>query len=353
MFTFRYCYFKRNNYFGKPSSFPPAVEEIHSGFDWDLWQGPAAERPFSNYYAPRRWRGFLDYGSGMLGDWGCHTFDAPFWALDLGMPHWVGAELLNPIADHSFVSDESTVTWNFKARGKKAPVKMKWIEGGKKPAVRPEWGIAELPENGMIMIGEKKTLITDGRPNTPKLLVPDKEWKAFLKNPPPQTIARVEEEKPVKEWLDAIKNNLKNIDVKLPKGSFIKIPIYLCQFDKNGSKCSVIKDGGDDPDVTHGAEIIVDLSFTDKINEIEIDGKVQLLYPHQLVVVARSSLQVKVFNSFFRGNTYLIEARHAKGNLFFESDNDATKYILKIDLVLHNWAPGFPNKVLASNHVIF
>lgn len=199
--------FKRNNYFGKPSSFPPAVEEIPSGFDWDLWQGPAAERPFSNYYAPRRWRGFLDYGSGMLGDWGCHTFDAPFWALDLGMPHSVEAELLNPIADHSFVSDESTVTWNFKARGKKVPVTMKWIEGGKKPAVRPEWGIAELPENGMIMIGEKKTLITDGRPNTPKLLVPDEEWKEFLKNPPPQTIARVEEEKPVKEWLDAIKNN--------------------------------------------------------------------------------------------------------------------------------------------------
>jgi cobalt-precorrin-5B (C1)-methyltransferase len=63
-----------------------------------------------------------------------------------------------------------------------------------------------------------------------------------------------------------------NIDVKLPKGSFIKIPIQLCQFDKNKARCSVIKDGGDDPDVTHGAEIIVDLLFTDKINEIEIEG---------------------------------------------------------------------------------
>jgi len=63
-----------------------------------------------------------------------------------------------------------------------------------------------------------------------------------------------------------------DIDVKLPKGSFIKIPIHLCQFDKNKARCSVIKDGGDDPDVTHGAEIIVDLSFTDKFNEIEIEG---------------------------------------------------------------------------------
>ncbi len=65
---------------------------------------------------------------------------------------------------------------------------------------------------------------------------------------------------------------IENVDVKLPKGSFIKIPIHLCQFDKNRAKCSVIKDGGDDPDVTHGAEIVVELSFTDNINEIEIDG---------------------------------------------------------------------------------
>jgi cobalt-precorrin-5B (C1)-methyltransferase len=62
------------------------------------------------------------------------------------------------------------------------------------------------------------------------------------------------------------------VEVKLPKGKFIKIPIHLCNFEKETAHCSVIKDGGDDPDVTHGAEIIVDLSFTDKKNQIEIDG---------------------------------------------------------------------------------
>ena len=65
---------------------------------------------------------------------------------------------------------------------------------------------------------------------------------------------------------------IETVDVKLPKGGFIKIPIHLCQFDKNGSKCSVIKDGGDDPDVTHGAEIVVELSFTNNLTVIEIDG---------------------------------------------------------------------------------
>ena len=63
-----------------------------------------------------------------------------------------------------------------------------------------------------------------------------------------------------------------DVEVKLPKGKLMKIPIHLCEFQKTKARCSVIKDGGDDPDVTHGAKIIVDLFLTDKKNEIEIDG---------------------------------------------------------------------------------
>ncbi|TLX70529.1 MAG: cobalt-precorrin-5B (C(1))-methyltransferase, partial [Thaumarchaeota archaeon] len=63
-----------------------------------------------------------------------------------------------------------------------------------------------------------------------------------------------------------------SVDVTLPKKSKIQIKIANCQFNKQSSKCSVIKDGGDDPDVTHGAEIITEISLTDKPNQIEIDG---------------------------------------------------------------------------------
>jgi len=63
-----------------------------------------------------------------------------------------------------------------------------------------------------------------------------------------------------------------NVDILLPKRSYVKIPIYSCEFETDNASCSVIKNGGDDPDVTHGAEIIVKLSFTKKMNEIEIDG---------------------------------------------------------------------------------
>ena len=65
---------------------------------------------------------------------------------------------------------------------------------------------------------------------------------------------------------------IETVDVLLPKKSRIKININSCEFEKNNARCSVIKDGGDDPDVTHGAEIIVDLELTPKTNSIEIDG---------------------------------------------------------------------------------
>jgi len=195
------------NAFVPSTTFPPQAMEVPKELDWDLWQGQAAERPYNKVYVPGDWRGFYYYGNGKLGDWCCHTLDAPFWALDLGTPLTAEAERRNPVPDHTFVSEESVVTWKFGARGDKAPVTMKWYEGFGKPAVKPEWGIGELPKEGMIMIGDKKTLITGMRPNDARLLVPKEEWTEFLKNPPSKTIPRVEEEEPVQEWIAAIKNH--------------------------------------------------------------------------------------------------------------------------------------------------
>ena len=72
----------------------------------------------------------------------------------------------------------------------------------------------------------------------------------------------------------AIKNQkiIENVDIILPKRSRLEIKIDSCEFTTNSAKCSVIKDGGDDPDVTHGAAIFVNIELTDVIGEIEIDG---------------------------------------------------------------------------------
>ena len=66
---------------------------------------------------------------------------------------------------------------------------------------------------------------------------------------------------------------IEQIDIILPKRSRLDIKINSCEFTANSAKCSVIKDGGDDPDVTHGAEICVDVELTDNIGRIEIDGE--------------------------------------------------------------------------------
>ena len=64
----------------------------------------------------------------------------------------------------------------------------------------------------------------------------------------------------------------KKVEIILPKQSLLQIPVHSCKFESKKATCSIIKDGGDDPDVTHGAEIIVDLLLTDNIKEIEIQG---------------------------------------------------------------------------------
>ena len=72
----------------------------------------------------------------------------------------------------------------------------------------------------------------------------------------------------------AIKNQKKieSVDVTLPKGNTIPIKIHRCEFSDKRALCSVIKDAGDDPDVTHGAEIVVEVTLTSNVNQIEIDG---------------------------------------------------------------------------------
>jgi len=198
--------FGPDKYFRKPDSFPPAEQPIPAGFDWDLWLGPAAKRPYNEVYAPKTWRGWFDFGNGEMGDWCCHTLDAPYWSLDLGLPTVAEAEFKSPVPDTGFLSDQAVIRWDFPARGNKPPVTMRWYEGGLKPEIRPEWKVEKLAGTGMIMVGDKHCLITGGRPNDPRLLMPMPEWESFKPNLPTQTIPRTFQENPQREWAEAIKH---------------------------------------------------------------------------------------------------------------------------------------------------
>ncbi|MCF7847883.1 MAG: Gfo/Idh/MocA family oxidoreductase [Kiritimatiellales bacterium] len=201
-------------YFQKPASFPPKGEPVPGTLDWDLWLGQTPVRPYSSEYIPETWRGYWDFGTGEFGDWACHTLDTPCWALDLGAPTHVSPKLSN--CNGTYVPDWSIITMQFPARGSKPPVKLTWFDGGKRPDALKELGLIDQANggnkkskkdpfgNGMLMVGDKKTLLTGGRPDSPKLVVSDDEWLEFRKNLPAKTIPRIKGG-PFVEWLDAIK----------------------------------------------------------------------------------------------------------------------------------------------------
>jgi hypothetical protein len=112
---------------------------------------------------------------------------------------------------HNFVSEQSEVTFNFNKKKNKPPVTLKWYEGGLKPDILKDLGVDKMKDyqrHGMVMVGDKNTLITGGRPNNPKLLMSELEWEEFLKNAPEKTIPRIVDETPVQEWVHAIKNGI-------------------------------------------------------------------------------------------------------------------------------------------------
>jgi len=195
-------------WFVPPESFPPPTGPVPDTLDWDLWQGPVAERDYSEALVPIRWRGWWDYGCGSLGDIGCHTFDAPFWALDLGAPTRVEA-YSEPPPGEGFISMNSVVVYQFPARGDRPPVTLKWYEKGFEVPKPRRWDPDKpLPaEGGMYMEGTKETLFHAGmRPESPMITPADRfmEIKGELRKIeqlPPVGAG------PIEEWLRAIKGD--------------------------------------------------------------------------------------------------------------------------------------------------
>ncbi len=193
-------------WFVPPKTFPPPKADVPSTLDWDLWHGPVAVKPYSKDYAPTRWRGWWDYGCGALGDIGCHTFDAPFWALGLGTPTKVEVKRKDPPGP-GFIPMGSVITYHFPARGDKPPVVMKWFEKGYEVPLPKRWEKGKkLPSGGgMYMDGTKDTLFHGGmRPNSPQL-VPNARFMEM--KPELAKIKRLPKAVggPIEEWLHAIK----------------------------------------------------------------------------------------------------------------------------------------------------
>jgi len=173
-----------------------------ASLDWDLWLGPAPERPYSPAYVPFKWRGWWDFGTGALGDMACHIMDMPYWALELAAPTSVEAE--SGGATKESPPNWSTITYQFPKRGSLPPVKLVWYDGkkdGKQNSPSDAlWEGAERDKYECILVGEKGRFLFN-RGNTNWLVLPGTATDGFKE--PDQTVPRTKNED--YEWLAAIK----------------------------------------------------------------------------------------------------------------------------------------------------
>lgn len=194
-------------YFRKPDAFPPPAMDIPEHISWDLWKGPVdTELPYNDLFHPLTWRGYYEFGSGILGDWFPHIGDGPVWILDLYNP--VSAELIEQTdAPEGVAADASVVKWEFEKRGSKEPCTLFWHNGGKKPEAPADWGWGKMPGAGSFFIGDTKTAYLDQRSNNPRLSSKD-DMIAFKEAGfPAETYPRIKSNGPVGEWIDAIKGD--------------------------------------------------------------------------------------------------------------------------------------------------
>ncbi len=170
---------------GRPAETPPVPE----GLDWDLWLGPAPERPYHPAYHPWRWRNWWAFGTGQLGDLGCHKLSTVFKALRLGHPDRVEASSTK--RDPEVYPLGVIARYAFPARGRMPPVTLTWSDGGLKPP-RPK----ELEPGRRLA---DVTYIGDGGAIMGHRLIPESRMKAYGR--PPRTLPRSVGH--YKEWIDA------------------------------------------------------------------------------------------------------------------------------------------------------
>jgi predicted dehydrogenase len=180
------------------------AQPVPDTLDWDLWLGPAAYRPYHRAYLPGRWRGWVPFGNGTVGDWTCHVVDPVFWALDLGAPATIQAQ----VKDYDFKTQGDAfpkgeiITYQFPAKGKRGPVTMYWYSGTERiprPAdLEPE---QKTVDTGAVVLGDKGTITYGSHGANPVRIIPETKMEAYPK--PAKTIPRAKEHH--QDWLEAIR----------------------------------------------------------------------------------------------------------------------------------------------------
>ena len=156
---------------------PDGEDPVPGTLDWNLWLGPAPMRPFKDAWPegnpipdlpPKNWggrkvyhpfnhRGWWDFGTGALGDMGCHYMNTPYRALKLGYPSRVAASTSRRYAESFPLA--SIVTYDYPARDGLPELRVVWYDGGLRPPKPRELGLADLPDEGVLYIGDEGKMV--------------------------------------------------------------------------------------------------------------------------------------------------------------------------------------------------
>lgn len=178
---------------------PSEKPAVPANLNWDMWVGPSPMRPYHPCYLPFSWRGWWDFGTGVLGDIGCHNLSAVFKALKIGWPESVEAcsTHFNAPAE---IKDEtapaaSIVTFRFAAEGDRPEFTIQWYDGGMMAPLPKEFGAENIFVNdGTLIVGDTGMLLNER-------LVPEARAKEVGK--PPEKLTRSPGH--YQEWVDACK----------------------------------------------------------------------------------------------------------------------------------------------------
>ena len=175
---------------------PAKPDPVPAILNWDLWLGPAPQRPFNEVYFPGpKWYRWWDFGNGTMSDLGSHWIDLPWWALKLDHPLTIEAS--GPTPHPEIAPASMQVTYQYGKRGNLAPLQLTWYQGINKPQILkdgkiPNWG------SGVLFVGDKGMLLSDYNKH---VLLPETQFADFKRPDPfiPKSLGHYA------EWIHACK----------------------------------------------------------------------------------------------------------------------------------------------------
>jgi predicted dehydrogenase len=190
-------------------------QPVPAGVDWDLWLGTAPKRDYHEAYMPFRWRGYWDFGTGALGDMGCHFLDVPFRALKLGYPTSVECSVGSVYADffqEAFFDDvcppSASIHLKFPAKSPNGKeISLSWYDGGIRPKLPDGCDYQSIfgsVDGGMLFIGSKGILSAEMFGNNLRLW-PEQKFKGTQLPKPTRTLVQGSSEGHQQQFVQACK----------------------------------------------------------------------------------------------------------------------------------------------------